>query len=311
MLALGVLVAGDRLVRDGRVALAVGCAAAVAGVVAARWLAVDVEQAVRGIAPLIPRPFPLFVAAMAVLAAVRMRRTGDPRTRLVCGVRIGFCVFAVGMLLKNLLAARIQQYGFALAMPAGAVVAAAFGGWIPQMLRERGSTGWIVRGGALGAAFGVALGFWSISDHWYARKTFPIGPATDRFWADDRAQGIKFALKHVRDNYPEEAEVLVLPEGIMLNYLWRRRTPTRFVNFMPPELVLFGEDRMIAELELDPPEVVVLMHKSTAEYGYEFFGRDYGRRLASWIRRRYLRGGIIAQPPLQPGTVFGMQILER
>jgi len=73
----------------------------------------------------------------------------------------------------------------------------------------------------------------------------------------------------------------------MLNYLARKPEPTRYLSFMPPEVLMFGEAAMLAELRANPPDRVVLVHRVTAEYGTPLFGRDYGRELAAWVASRY------------------------
>ena len=87
-------------------------------------------------------------------------------------------------------------------------------------------------------------------------------------------------LDRVARELPADGTLLVLPEGVTVNYLARRRSPTPYVNFMPPELLMYGEDAIVAALEADPPDLVALVHKSTAEYGLPLFGTHYGRRVA-------------------------------
>ena len=122
---------------------------------------------------------------------------------------------------------------------------------------------------------------------------------------------VEEALRRIEQRFPEDATLLVLPEGVMLNYLLRRPTPTRFISFMPPELILFGEERMLEALDAHPPDGVILVHKDTSEYGLPLFGRDYGRRIFDWVERRYRPvAAPLGHPPLQPGSVFGISILE-
>ena len=102
-----------------------------------------------------------------------------------------------------------------------------------------------------------------------------------------------------------------MPEGVLLNYLARLPNPTPYVNFMPPELVLFGEAAMLAALEGAPPDAICIVHKDTSEYGVRFFGRDYGQALRAWVDRRYAPAGGWGDEPLAPGTGFGIRLLER
>jgi hypothetical protein len=103
----------------------------------------------------------------------------------------------------------------------------------------------------------------------------------------------------------------VLPEGVMVNWLLRSHNPTPFVNFMPPEFLLFGENRIVESFERAPPDYVMLIHKDTSEYGLPFFGPDYGTRLASWVQERYEPVRLYGDPPLLPGSRFGIRVLRR
>jgi hypothetical protein len=105
--------------------------------------------------------------------------------------------------------------------------------------------------------------------------------------------------------------LVALPEGVMLNYLARIPNPTPYVNFVPPELLFFGEPAWLAALEAHPPEAIALVHKDTSEYGYRFFGRDYAREVARWVESGYRASASFGQEPLQPGSGFGIRIVVR
>ena len=96
----------------------------------------------------------------------------------------------------------------------------------------------------------------------------------------------------------------------MLNYLTRRINPTPYVNFMPPELIIFGEDAILDSLQEKPPDLIAIVHKDTSEYGYRFFGRDYGQSIMHWVRQDYRPLGVIGAPPLRDRR-FGILLLER
>lgn len=100
-----------------------------------------------------------------------------------------------------------------------------------------------------------------------------------------------------------------MPSGSTLNYLLRRRTPTRLVNFMPPELEIFGEDEVLAALDAQPPAIIVLVHRPTDIYGPAFFGQGYGERVLAWVRTHYRRARLLGDAPLDPKGVFGAEIL--
>ena len=94
--------------------------------------------------------------------------------------------------------------------------------------------------------------------------------------------------------------LLVLPEGGMVNYLTRRTNPTRHLKFLPPELEIFGEAEILADLEAHPPDFVALIQRDTAEYGLPLFGTHYGQRLLDWARDAYVLVVRDGAEPLRP-----------
>jgi hypothetical protein len=102
----------------------------------------------------------------------------------------------------------------------------------------------------------------------------------------------------------------VFPDGEMINYLARRRNPTPFIKFAPPEVIMFGEDRILAAFRAHPPDLVLLAHKDTAEYGVRFFGQDYAQGLFEWVIDHYRPLRLIGYPPLRDER-FGILILSR
>jgi hypothetical protein len=76
------------------------------------------------------------------------------------------------------------------------------------------------------------------------------------------------------------------------------------LNFLPPELEIFGEDRILEDLETHPPDFVALVHRDTVEYGVPLFGTDYGRDLFEWAHEWYGRGVQVGAEPLRPRTLL-------
>ena len=74
---------------------------------------------------------------------------------------------------------------------------------------------------------------------------------------------------------------------MILNYLSRLANPTPYVYFMPSDVLIYGEQHMLDGFRSTPPDLVVLVHKDTSEFGARFFGTDYGRPLYGWIRENY------------------------
>jgi hypothetical protein len=223
----------------------------------------------------------------AVTSHVRIARTpaGDARSTL--GLRLSIACFATLLLLKIVLNARFYHYGFVLAAPATALAVVAAIEWLPAWLDTRGRNGVWTRTACAGAFAGLIAAHIGLASYWYGPKTHPIGTGADGFLAGGRGAMAARIIDYLEPRLAPEDSLLVLPEGVTLNYLLRRPSPTRFVNFMPPELAFFGEDEMLAAIERTHPTYVVLVHKDTSEYGARFFGQDYGARFMTWVRENY------------------------
>jgi hypothetical protein len=300
-----------------RASRAAGIAASAAFAIAAglTWWILDERDALAGSPfgswPLTKaaRPFPLFVLALG--AFLFIHRSRSSAARRTGRIELALCVFALALLGKMLLNARLIHYGFALALPALLLVAIVLVGWIPAALEVRGRAGWVFRAAALGVlAVGTAAHL-RRTEHFLERKTVVVGQGRDAFRADVRGTLVNEALADLAQRAAPGETLAVFPEGVMLNWLARRANPTPYVNFMPPELLLFGERRIAAAFRARPPDWVLLVHKDTSEYGYPFFGPDYGRELATWIQESYEPVNLHGQPPLQPNTIFGIQLLKR
>jgi hypothetical protein len=259
----------------------------------------------------VARFLPLFALGAFVFATVQARRAGAPGCAL-WSERAGFALFGLLMMAKILLVVTVAHYGFALALVGGLVFLVVALEWLPTVSGESELRGVVLRGATLGALLGAVFGFWSLSGESFAQKTVTVGSGADAFRSEPvppRAQGVNLLMAEIETRMGPDQTLLVLPEGIMINYLARRPTPTRHINFMPPELELFGEEEILADLRAQPAAALALVHKDTSEYGFPLFGIDYGEKIIRWAQRRYQYDWSWGEQPLQPGTRFGVGLL--
>jgi hypothetical protein len=270
------------------------------------------------LAPAIPwphagRPLPLLLLACAALVAAPLwsPRADAPEAR-AAPLRLALVVFAVVLLAKMAWNARFVHYGFALAMPGLLVVTVALLDWVPAALARRGAAPGVFRAGALALLAVLVAAHLDLTARQLARKDAWVGRGADAFRTDAlRGKVLEAAMEQLGEMLAGGGSLVVLPEGVMLNYLLRAPNPTPYVNFMPPELAIFGEERILAALQRDAPDVVALVHKDTSEYGVPFFGRDYGEALDRWVRSHYRPVRRIGGAPFAPETRFGILLLER
>ena len=259
-----------------------------------------------------PRPLPVVVVAAALLTMIMMRRRSpdDPLYPRLLGL-FALQILALGLLAKMALHPRYQHYGFALAMPATMVLVLTLVFLLPETIRKRGGYGPAFRLAGLMFLLVVGVGFSLPSRAAFRHKTLPFGQDADQILVHPRFVVMQQLLEYLRSEIEENETLLVLPEGIMFNYQIRRRTPTAHINFMPPEFVMFGEDSMLAALEKTPPDAVVLVKRSTHEYGYESFGSGYGEGIMEWLdRNEYEVVATLTEPQLDRHE-FGRALVLR
>ena len=182
---------------------------------------------------------------------------------------------------------RIFHYGFILAMPAALLTVAALLEWIPAAIARRGGSAAVFRAAALAGIAVTIAAYVGVSDGRYSGKTLTIGEGRDRFRVGERGRRVIETMDSITARLGPDDTLAVMPEGVMINYLLRRRNPTPFINFMPPEVMLFGERTMLDAFQADPPDLIVMAWKSTSEYGAGDFGVGYGKDLWTWITREY------------------------
>lgn len=229
-----------------------------------------------------------------------------------------FSVYALGLLGKMLLNARVGHYGFVLAMPATLLLVASLASVVPGFIRRRYGGGDLAAAAAVGASIAAAFYFWGATDRIYARKDFKLGKGADvitvegpRFMA--RGLVISRTLEALENMMHEDDTLLVLPEGITFNYWLRRRNPTPYHLFLPTELQAFGgEKKMLRAIEANPPDFVVLAHREHMEFGVGSFGVDprNGQELMKWVKAHYRGVAGFGAPPFRTRN-FGTQILRR
>lgn len=240
------------------------------------------------------RPLPALVCVAGVVLVVQwFVRRGNADRRRTAG-RLIFVIFAGAMLGKILLNAGIARYGFALALPATLVLVAVLFDWLPSIAARVGGSALVVRCMAAGVWIVLVVVYVGQSRGWYEQKTTMVAAGRDAFRARNIGEAIDLTLEQIKTHVPQDATLMVLPEGMMFNYLAKRSTPTPFLNAMPAELIYFGEDRVAQALREHPPDYILLLNRDTSEYGPTLFGRDYGQDLYQWIEGNYRA----VQPPV-------------
>ena len=122
----------------------------------------------------------------------------------------------------------------------------------------------------------------------YSLKAYPIKTAQGRFYdtSRDRATTIQDLLHYLEKS--RYSGLVVMPEGLTLNYFSGIGSPLSFHTFTPietanPEV----ERRILEELERFQPELIAINDRDVTEFGRQAFGVDYNRRLIAYLQKHY------------------------
>ena len=223
---------------------------------------------------------------------------------------IAWSILAGLLMLKFPFRATIVHYGFVLAMPIVLLGIAWSFENLPKLLCRR--TG--------GATAYAALCFMLLADVFGSgamtasnilAKKNALGHSHDKLWVDSERGGQHVAevIDWIKENTDEDDAILVLPEGVMVNYQTRRRSPVAYVNLCPPEVDMYGESNILADFIASPANYIVLINKDVREYGVAHFGaEEYGKQLVDWIQDNYQTEKVFAsklgEPFLPSVTMF-------
>jgi Dolichyl-phosphate-mannose-protein mannosyltransferase len=233
------------------------------------------------------------------------------------GLVMGMAVWALALLGKIFLNARVGHYGFALAMPATLLAAGAAVGLVPELIRRRGGDGVVFTLASFGALVMVAGAYLGRASQLMELQSHGVGEGRNFFWADDRGEGVEQAYLALRQRAEPGQTLAVMPEGAMLNFLLKMRNPTPYWSFNPPYSFFApgrgeeaGQRRMLAALEAGQPDWVVLVAEDLWEFGARFFGQDYGKDLYQFVSDNYNEVWHVGPPPFS-GNGFGILLMHR
>lgn len=172
-------------------------------------------------------------------------------------------------------------YGFVFFIPVMLLIAYVLFAWLPERGVYSGECAWLwlplviaICASGLVAAHGNYSGGVRVET---ARGTY-----VDRNAA--RAQAMPMLFAHLRS--VQARELVVLPEGLTLNYLSGVRTPLRHQTFTPAEIG--GDDTaVVAELTAKRPQYVAIVERDLSEFGSRGLGVDYARGIWAFLQANY------------------------
>ncbi|MCA1734196.1 MAG: hypothetical protein LC732_11405, partial [Acidobacteria bacterium] len=191
---------------------------------------------------------------------------------------------SLGTAIRIFLAIGPGWYGFVLVLPTYAVIAYVFATWLParRVYRSQLAIVWLMLAIAISG-----LGIYHSMPRWAARSVEVVTARGTYLDDSPRAEAIGSLLEWLRRR-PSDETLVVVPEGLAINYFAARRTPLSFYTFTPIEIDdPVTEGRIIEEVRQRRPDLVVVVPRDVREFGYRGFGTDYARGLTASLGRDY------------------------
>jgi hypothetical protein len=246
----------------------------------------------------------LAVAGMAAWDCEKARRaaTGNAAAE----ARLLLAVAGTLVMLRMPLFGRVYHYGFYQAAIAGMAVAAALvAGW-PRAAGGRVGRGWAAAAG-LALLAGLTANQAILSAKVLDRRTLEVGRGADRMLhfplgVEPTGEMVRMAYEFAERAVAPSETLLVLPEGIMINYLSRRATPLATTHFFADALADGREAELVRALERTPPDWVIVATRDLRENGIMRYGERPGRGelLLRWVVTHCEAVGTLGGDPLDP-----------
>jgi hypothetical protein len=212
----------------------------------------------------------------------------------------------LAMTARIILNVSVLYYGFCLLAPAVVCYFVFFTKYIPAVMaapmaalndrylaRRIDDDGSILRAyvAALCVFFAaMSLPLVSLSYKMYEKKSVVVDTPRGRIitYNDEISHLFWGVVEYVNKYTPADARVVVIPQGLGVNYLTGRENPLKHFDLNPLNLALIGEDEYIEGLKNSRVECIIHLKSIDSDgFGYKGFGVGYGRKINAWIMANY------------------------
>jgi dolichyl-phosphate-mannose-protein mannosyltransferase len=260
------------------------------------------------------RPLPLLMMVFGAFLLIRIFKNRPDPSPQALGQFV-LVVFALVLLLKMLLNAHIYHYGFALALPSTLILVAFLVYELPLRLQPLLESSQFYRSVMITLVL-VFVGYHAwFTSLIYELKNYPVSSDRDLVIDYDRdfnnrGEIMNLALNYIDNNLQPETTFATFPDGIILNYLSRRKNSIADITLNPGVWVLVGDDAVLERLKKASPAYIVYMDREFPYFGLNKFGKDFAQKIDGWIKNHYTVQAQFGATPFS-GEGFGIQILRK
>ena len=265
----------------------------------------------------IPFAFQVVVAVMGILYGITIWKSRKDKGKALSALpMLVFIIFAFVMVWKIILRVTLNVYGFALTMPATLVVVAGLVYHVPRLAAKNAQSTTFIRAlSIILVSMFLVMEIGVVSDA-YLFRNYLIDTGKEKIITHDAVLNmegpvIDATLKKINETIKPKENFLVIPEGILLNYLTRRESPSPYTAFLLGDLVMHHEDKMVERLSRRLPDYVILIDRSVGEWGFKKFGVDTGTKISGWVIKNYVPIWTIGNIPFQGSLLCNGVIIAK
>ena len=107
--------------------------------------------------------------------------------------------------------------------------------------------------------------------------------ANNRYFAQRYSELIPF----IKEKTKTTDRILVFPEGVILNFITKRKSHNKYYYLIPPNIDIFSEDKIIQDLKYDSPEYIIIFSNRYYWFNRISFSDDFGRKITNFVKDNY------------------------
>lgn len=100
-------------------------------------------------------------------------------------------------------------------------------------------------------------------------------------------------IYYIEKNTKKTDSILILPEGLMVNFLTNRKSDNYYSSLIPLYVETFGEKNIINHLKNNKPDYIVFNNFDTSNYYFHNICNDYAFSLCRFVAENYTQKEVI------------------
>ena len=100
-------------------------------------------------------------------------------------------------------------------------------------------------------------------------------------------------MDYIIKNTKKKDEIVILPEGVMINFLTGRKSDNFYTSLIPLYVEVFGDENLIKHFSETKPEYIIFNNYNTNEYYFPYICQDYAVSFCNFVAKNYIQEKII------------------